>query len=110
MFRRTLFFIFDHYLSESFGKYLYIYNYLSKIGTKFLFSTNHKDIGTLYLLFAIIAGIIGTLFSVFVRLELSVPGQHFFAGDHQLYNVVITAHAFIMLFFLSYACFNGRVW
>jgi len=107
MFRRTLFFIFDHYLSESFGKYLYIYNYLSKIGTKFLFSTNHKDIGTLYLLFAIIAGIIGTLFSVFVRLELSVPGQHFFAGDHQLYNVVITAHAFIMLFFLVMPALMG---
>ena len=37
---------------------------------------------------------------VFIRIELSVPGEHFFAGDHQLYNVVVTAHAFIMIFFM----------
>ena len=78
----------------------YIYQYFRKNLTKFLFSTNHKDIGTLYLLFSLIAGIIGTLFSVFIRIELSVPGEHFFAGDHQLYNVVVTAHAFIMIFFM----------
>jgi len=73
---------------------------LKKISKNFFFSTNHKDIGTLYLIFALIAGIIGTLFSVFIRIELSLPGEHFFMGDHQLYNVVITAHAFIMIFFM----------
>jgi len=81
-------------------KYSIFFNYLDKNFEKFFFSTNHKDIGTLYLLFSLIAGIIGTLFSVFIRIELSYPGEHFFMGDHQLYNVVITAHAFIMIFFM----------
>jgi len=43
---------------------------------------------------------IGTAFSVIIRLELSTPGDLFLAGDYQLYNVIITAHAFIMIFFL----------
>jgi len=77
-----------------------VFDYFSRNFEKFFFSTNHKDIGTLYLLFSLIAGIIGTLFSVFIRIELSLPGEHFFMGDHQLYNVVITAHAFIMIFFM----------
>ena len=67
---------------------------------RWFYSTNHKDIGTLYLIFSIIAGVIGTTFSVMMRMELSAPGDQFFNGDYQLYNVVITAHGFIMVFFL----------
>ena len=59
-------------------------------------STNAKEIGTLYLIFAVFAGMIGTAFSVLIRLELSSPGVQFLQGDHQLFNVIITAHAFIM--------------
>ena len=65
-----------------------------------LFSTNAKEIGTLYLIYSIFAGMIGTAFSVLIRLELSAPGVQFLAGDHQLFNVIISAHALIMIFFM----------
>ena len=67
---------------------------------RLLFSTNAKDIGTLYLVFALFAGMIGTAFSMIIRLELAAPWVQFLQGDHQLFNVVITAHAVIMIFFM----------
>ena len=65
-----------------------------------LYSTNAKEIGTLYLVFAIFSGMIATGFSVLIRLELSSPGVQFLQGDHQLFNVIITAHGLLMLFFM----------
>ena len=49
-------------------------------------STNAKEIGTLYLIFSVFAGMIGTAFSVLIRLELSSPGVQVLQGDHQLFN------------------------
>src|SRR5437868_9217884 len=67
---------------------------------RLLFLTNAKYIGNLYLIFVLFSGMIGTAFSMLIRLELAGPGIQFLQGDHQLYNVIVTAHAFIMIFFL----------
>jgi hypothetical protein len=59
----------------------------------------------LYLIFALFSGLIGTAFSVLIRLELSGPGVQYIA-DNQLYNSIITAHAIIMIFFMVEKGFN----
>ena len=84
--------------------------------TRWFLSTNHKDIGTLYLIFAIFAGVVGGLLSVLMRMELQEPGIQIFNGlaqmvygmqgdaavdgGKQMYNVFTTAHALIMIFFM----------
>ncbi len=66
---------------------------------RFVYSTNHKDIGTMYLVFAICAGIIGGLLSIAIRIELAHPGIQFFPTPHE-YNVFVTGHGLIMIFFM----------
>jgi len=71
---------------------------------RWLFSTNHKDIGTLYLFFSVLAGLIGGLFSVIMRMELQTPGigvmDQLSSDPGQQWNVFITAHGLIMVFFV----------
>jgi len=62
-------------------------------------STNHKDIAVLYLIFGGFSGILGTTFSVMIRMELESPASQLFSGNFHLYNVIITAHAVSMIFF-----------
>ena len=66
---------------------------------RWLYSTNHKDIGTMYIIFSIIAAFIGGGFSVFMRMELMEPGVQYMADGH-MWNVFTTAHGLIMVFFV----------
>jgi cytochrome c oxidase subunit 1 len=66
---------------------------------RWFFSTNHKDIGSLYLVFSMIAGVLGTALSVLIRMELQEPGVQIF-GDPNVYNVVASGHGLVMIFFV----------
>jgi cytochrome c oxidase subunit 1 len=65
---------------------------------RYLYSTNHKDIGTMYLVFAICAGLIGGVLSIAMRIELQDPGLQLFSNTHT-YNMFVTGHGLIMIFF-----------
>nr|YP_005351176.1 cytochrome c oxidase subunit 1 [Peltigera malacea]AEK48304.1 cytochrome c oxidase subunit 1 [Peltigera malacea] len=86
-------------IRQRLNNYIPGYNSLSNWIERWLWSSNAKDIGTLYLIVALLSGLVGTAFSVLIRLELSGPGVQFIA-DNQLYNSIITAHAIVMIFFM----------
>ena len=74
---------------------------------RWVFSTNHKDIGTMYLIFAVAMGVVGGIFSILMRMELAEPGSQILGGDHQLFNVLISGHGLIMVFFMVMPAFIG---
>jgi cytochrome c oxidase subunit 1 len=76
---------------------------------RWLYSTNHKDIGTMYLVFAILAAFIGGGLSIYMRMELMNPGVQYMDNGH-VWNVFTTAHGLIMVFFCGDAGPHWRIW
>ncbi len=81
-------------------KILKTLNNLHQFYIRWICSTNHKDIGTLYIIFSIFSGLIGVILSLIIRIELSAPGNVLLMGNHQLYNTIVTSHGLIMIFFM----------
>src|SRR5262249_58293095 len=75
---------------------------------RYLYSTNHKDIGTMYLAFALVGGVVGAILSIGIRLELMYPGIQIFHDVHT-FNVFTTAHGLIMIFFMVMPAMIGGV-
>ena len=75
--------------------------------TRWLYSTNHNDIGTMYRVFAIMMGVAGAALSIMMRRELSAPGMQIFADNPHYFNVFVTAHGLIMVFFFVMPAFIG---
>lgn len=98
---KTISKIMEIWLTFEFKKILEAPSTLSRTyWLRFLLSTDHKDIGTMYIALAALAAILGSTFSFMIRWELAHTGDNLFMGDYQHYNVVITSHALIMIFFV----------
>lgn len=67
---------------------------------RWLYSTNAKDIGVLYFIFALFSGIAGTAISVIIRMELAGPGEQYLQGNNQLFNLLVLGHAILIIFFI----------
>ena len=76
------------------------YNFFPYWVFRWCFSTNHKDIGILYIMFGALSGIIGIFMSLCIRMQLAVPGSQVLEITYQCYNVIVTGHAFLMIFFM----------
>ena len=95
-----------HFMSNNKSSH---YNNQSTINTllNWVYTTNHKNVGLLYLVFGMISGLVAVLMSLLIRMELSFPGDQILLGNYQLYNVLITAHGLIMLFFVIFPIAAG---
>ena len=79
----------------------------NKFLNKWFFSTNHKNIGTLYFLFGSFSSTLGATFSFFIRSELSTPGSQWLTGNYHFYNAIVTSHGLVMIFFAAMPILMG---